>query len=86
LEDKLAVMMMGSKDCCLSNFTLFKIILIYNTVKDLMQSHLNLILGPQSFSNHALNFKFLTLYQIKMTKKWINVVDDGSNKVQTMSF
>jgi hypothetical protein len=23
LEDKLAIMMMGSKDCCLSNFTLF---------------------------------------------------------------
>jgi hypothetical protein len=25
-------------------------------------------------------------FQIKMTQKWINVVDTGSNKVPTMSF
>jgi hypothetical protein len=43
-------------------------------------------LGPRSFSNHKLVFKFWTLYQIKMTQKWINMVDTGSNKVQTISF
>ena len=86
LEDELARAPMGSKDCCLSNFTLFLIILIYNAVKDLMLGHLNFILGPRSFSNHELVFKFLTLYQIKMTQKWINVVDTGSNRVHTMSF
>jgi hypothetical protein len=51
-----------------------------------MKSHLNLILGPQSFSNHRLELKFLTLHQIKMIQKRINVVDNWSNKVQTMSF
>jgi hypothetical protein len=86
LVDKLAPMTMGSKDCCLSNFTLFSTILIYNAVKDWILGHLNLILGLWSFSNHRLDFKFLTLHEIKMTQKWINVVDNGSNKVQTMSF
>jgi hypothetical protein len=84
LEDELAITTMGSKDYYLSNFTLF--ILIYNAVKDLILGHLNLILGPRSFSNHKLIFKLWTLNQIKMTQKWINMVDTGSNKVQTISF
>jgi hypothetical protein len=84
LVDKLAPATMGSKDCCSSNFTLFKTILIYNAVKDWILGHLNLILGPRSFSNHRLDFKFLTLHEIKMTQKWINEVDNGSNKVQRM--
>ena len=86
LVDELAVVTRGSKDCCLSSFTLFKTILIYNAVKDWILGHLNLILGPRSFSYHRLDFKFLTIHQIKMTQKWINVVDHRSNKVQTMSF
>jgi hypothetical protein len=74
-------MTMGSNDGCLSNFTLVQTILIYFGVKDLILGHLNLILGPRSFSNHRLDFKILTLHQIKMTQKWINVVDTRSNKV-----
>jgi hypothetical protein len=86
LVDELAVVTMGSNDGCLSNFTLVQTILIYIGVKDLILGHLNLILGPRSFSNHRLDFKILTLHQIKMTQKWINVVDTRSNKVQTMLF
>jgi hypothetical protein len=86
LVDELTFVTMGSKDCCFSNFTLFLTILIYNAVKDWILGHFNLIWAPQSFSNHKLCFKFLTLYKIKMTQEWINMVDNGSNKVQTMSF
>jgi hypothetical protein len=46
LEDDLAIMMMGSKDCYLNKFLLFTIVLICNAVKDSMMSHLDLILGP----------------------------------------
>jgi hypothetical protein len=86
LVDELTFVTMGSKDCCFSNFTLFKTILIYNEVKDWILGHFNLIWTPRSFSNHKLRFKFLTLYKIKMTQEWINMVDNISNKVQTMSF
>jgi hypothetical protein len=43
LVDELTFVTMGSKDCCLSNLTLFLTILIYNAVKDWILGHFNLI-------------------------------------------
>jgi hypothetical protein len=87
LEDELAVTMMGSsKGLLLKQLYSFLNHFNLQSNKRFNVESLKLDFGSAILFKSQTRFKMFDSLSIKMTQKWINVVDNGSNKVQTMSF